>query len=258
MSGYIHGGSDAREVARLEKQAGFISARFQSHLRAAPGHWVLDLATGVGAMAQKLIERYPGIQLVGLDLNRSPLRHARQNHPIAAYVQGDGARMPFADQTFDRVHCSWMLEHVPSPVEILRDVHRVLKVGGECLFIEVDNATFRTVPEYPEVVAVMEALNEAQLRGGGDPYVGRKLPALFREAGFTQTEVQPIALHGSLEDPVFFQAFIDEFAEIFESLDESVDRALVPRLHAAAGRLRALPSVGGQMHYQGYIARGVR
>jgi SAM-dependent methyltransferase len=43
----------------------------------------------------------------------------------------DIAKLPVADATYDLVFCSQTLEHVPNPVPVLREFHRVLKPGGE-------------------------------------------------------------------------------------------------------------------------------
>src|SRR4051812_6052615 len=144
---YVHGSTDAREVARLEKQADFTASFTFSTLELKAGQRVLDLATGVGAMGTRLLRTFPGIKLVGVDLSATQLGAARKNHPELPVLRGDATRLPFADATFDRVHCSWLLEHVPTPVEVLKDVRRVLKPGGFCQFIEVDNATFAVTPE---------------------------------------------------------------------------------------------------------------
>lgn len=257
---YIHGSSDSSEVARLERQADFVAPRFHPLLPPAPGDRVLDLATGVGAMAQRLKDRSPGVHLIGLDLRLSQLRHARRNHPLAAaYVQADGSRMPFRDGTFDKLYCSWLLEHVPRPVEVLREVHRVLKLGGRCLFIEVDNASFDVRPPHPEVMEVMHRLNEAQLAGGGDPYVGRKLEDSFRRAGFTEVQIIPAAYHGGEHDRRTLHGLVDEFAEIFESADEALGEELVPKIRRAAEQLRALPGVpGAEFYYRGFMALATR
>lgn len=255
--GYIHGSTDAREVARLEKQAHFTAAHSLLRFDAAPGMRVLDLATGVGAMAGQLLRRYPGIRLVGVDLNERQLAEARRLHPEATYVQADAARLPFPDASFERVHCSWLLEHVPHPVAVLREVRRVLAPGGVCHFIEVDNTTLRTHPPCPEVQAMLEAQNRAQVAGGGDPFIGPKLPGYFREAGFTRLEIGPAPVHADSADPAALRVFVEEFAEIFESLDEALDPQLTPRLHAAAAELRALlQTPGASMDYVPWIARG--
>lgn len=256
---YIHGQIDPREVARLEKQADFVAPFFFPHLAAAPGERVLDLATGVGAMAARLVERYPGIRLVGLDMGRAQLETARRNHPVAAYVQGNGTRMPFRDGAFDKVYCSWMLEHVPSPLAVLREVHRVLRPGGACLFLEVDNSSFRTQPVLPEAMEVLDALNKAQVRGGGDPWVGRKLSELLHAAGFAQVDARPVPMRGSAADPALFRKLVEEFAEIFEGLDEALGPAMDGKIRAAVERLRALPGQpGAEVYYCGFIGRAVK
>ncbi len=259
MTEYIHGGSDEREVKRLEKQAQWGAPWMLRDFAPTHGARVLDLATGVGAMAGWLLAKFPSIQLTGVDLSVNQLHWSRRNHPTIPVARANGAALPFGDRSFDFVHCSWLLEHVPAPVavKILREVHRVLRPGGHCHFTEVENSTFRVQPAYPEVNALMAALNDAQQKGGGDPYVGRQLPKLFAEAGFSKVDIRPFAIHGSAKDPVFFQGFIDEFAEIFESLDEALP-GMKERAQRAAALLRGLPQVDGSLDYTGTTARGFR
>jgi ubiquinone/menaquinone biosynthesis C-methylase UbiE len=258
QAGYIHGGTDPDEVARLEKQARFCAPWIFQDFPLAPGMRVLDLATGVGAMAGQLLERYPSIALAGVDLSEDQLAQARRNHPGLPVARADGSQLPFADHTFDRVHCSWLLEHLRAPGPVLREVRRVLKRGGHCHFTEVDNSTFRSVPEYPEVIDALAALNAGQQASGGDPYVGLKLPRYLAEAGFDRVTVRPAVQLGSSADPAFFQAFIDEFAEIFEGVTKTLPQLRLT-LDAAAARLRALPQTpGASLHYTAVVAKGFK
>lgn len=256
-STYVHGSTDAREVARLEKQADFTAGFTFGTLALQPGHRVLDLATGVGAMGARLQRRCPGAHVVGVDLSATQLRAARENHPELPVLRGDATRLPFPDAAFERVHCSWLLEHVRDPVAVLREVRRVLKPGGFCQFVEVDNATFATTPPSPEVMEVLRRLNEAQARGGGDPFVGRHLERSLHDAGFRRAEVTRTPSCGDAREPVFFQAFIDEFAEIFEGLDESLGVEALPLIEQAIAHLRGLAGrPGASIHYTPVIARG--
>ena len=45
-------------------------------------------------------------------------------------VFGDGARLPFVDGCLDGVLCLEVLEHVPEPEFVLKEIARVLKPGG--------------------------------------------------------------------------------------------------------------------------------
>jgi ubiquinone/menaquinone biosynthesis C-methylase UbiE len=209
-------------------------------------------------MAGQLLQRFPGIRLTGVDLSAAQLAQARRNHAQVPVVRSNAARLPFADGTFDRVHCSWLLEHLREPVPVLREVHRVLARGGHCHFAEVDNSTFRSVPESPEVVDAIAALNAGQQLAGGDPYIGPKLAGYLAQAGFARSSVRLAVQLGSSADPVFFQIFIDEFAEIFEGLTKTLPQMRLT-LEAAAQKLRGLVTTpGASLHYTATVAKGFK
>lgn len=185
------------------------------------------------------------------------LHIAQANHPIAAYAKADGAFFPFSDNTFDFVHCSWLLEHVPSPLSILKEVYRVLKVGGQCQFTEVDNSSFGSDPEYPEVVEVMSALCRIQIESGGDPYIGCRLGQLFEEAGFTGVDVHPLNLRGDKSDTFVFRGLTEVFANIFESVEQTFESKMARKVRIAAARLRKLRLVeGAAIFYSPVVGRG--
>lgn len=79
---------------------------------------VLDAGAGRGAYRDMLL-RYAD-EYVGIDVGASS----------ATGVVGDAQRLPFADDSFDTVFCSQVLEHVPEPWLALAEFRRVLKPGG--------------------------------------------------------------------------------------------------------------------------------
>ena len=62
-------------------------------------------------------------------------------HPPATRVDvfADAMKLPLADQAFDSVLCTQVLEHVPEPLELLRESFRVLLPGGHLVL---------TAPQY--------------------------------------------------------------------------------------------------------------
>jgi SAM-dependent methyltransferase len=94
---------------------------------------VLDAGCGGGGTALSLAEEADFA--VGLDLEArfrdSGTRLARERQVgRVAFVQGDGARLPFADGTFDVVFSHSVIEHVASAQGYLHECHRVLRAGG--------------------------------------------------------------------------------------------------------------------------------
>lgn len=48
-------------------------------------------------------------------------------------IQADGCYLPFADESFDCVICAELLEHIRNPIDVLKEVYRVLRPGGTLL-----------------------------------------------------------------------------------------------------------------------------
>src|SRR6478672_9102903 len=45
-------------------------------------------------------------------------------------IVGDARLIPLADGTVDAVLCTQVIEHIPEPVPVIREIHRVLRPGG--------------------------------------------------------------------------------------------------------------------------------
>jgi demethylmenaquinone methyltransferase/2-methoxy-6-polyprenyl-1,4-benzoquinol methylase len=91
---------------------------------------VLDLCCGSGQTTEFLLKDSQNV--TGLDASPKSLQRARQNVPLASYVEAFAENMPFADNLFDVVHTSVAL-HEMQPQQlrkIINEVYRVLKPGG--------------------------------------------------------------------------------------------------------------------------------
>jgi ubiquinone/menaquinone biosynthesis C-methylase UbiE len=63
-------------------------------------------------------------------------RNARLRGMEIELTRQSAERLPFADASFDSVVMTWTLCSIPDPAAALREIRRVLKSGGELLFIE--------------------------------------------------------------------------------------------------------------------------
>jgi SAM-dependent methyltransferase len=109
---------------------------------------ILDCGTGTGALIRALpADLAGGLHVHGVD--RSPgmlARAALELGRLGCVVElhrADVRRLPFPNDRVDLVMSAHMLEHLPDPLEGLREMTRVLRPGGTLLLV----TTRPSVPE---------------------------------------------------------------------------------------------------------------
>lgn len=98
---------------------------------------VLDLGCGTGAFLAEVAARYPGLELVGLDLTPALLAEARRRAPSAHLVEGDAEAPPFYDGAFDVVCSLIVLHHLHDRQRHVDVLTRLCRPGGTiflCMF----------------------------------------------------------------------------------------------------------------------------
>lgn len=105
-----------------------------SRLPADGGH-VLDVATGTGLVAERLLER--GFTVTGLDQSTGMLASARARlDGRAELVEGSAEALPFPDASFDHLTFTYLLRYVDDPGATLCELTRVVKPGGTVAMLE--------------------------------------------------------------------------------------------------------------------------
>ena len=95
---------------------------------------VLEIGLGQGADSEQLIRRgalWSGLDLTAESVARVRMRLALRDLPHRAVKQGSVLHIPYEAGSFDMVFSHGVLHHVPEIGAAQREIHRVLKPGGE-------------------------------------------------------------------------------------------------------------------------------
>jgi ubiquinone/menaquinone biosynthesis C-methylase UbiE len=180
--------------ARYSQQArwtGIVRKYLFERAGMAAAERILEVGCGTGA----LLTEFPStnkMQLIGLDLSPSNAHQARQNAPSADITCGDGHCLPYQKGLVDVVFCHFLLLWVHSPVDVLKEMKRVVRKGGAVLALAEPDYAGRI--DYPPGLEPLGRWQADSLRKqGADPDSGRKLLSWFISAGITPVESGIIA-----------------------------------------------------------------
>ena len=157
---------------------------------------LLDVGCGHGLIHPYLAGYFA---ITGTDVAGEVLTLAAQQNPDVSYVPYDGAKLPFADASFDLALAICVMHHVP-PAEWLKflgEMKRVVKPDGGIFIFE--HNPFNPLTRY--VVSHNELDHGVRLLSGG------RLRKLMREAG----------LRAPLTENILFTPFSQRF---FTQLDK--------------------------------------
>lgn len=99
---------------------------------------ILDAGCGEGFLSCLIANEFPHAKVVGIDMSADAIRMAESLNNTICFRQGDIYTIPFADERFDVVICTEVLEHLDKPDHAVKELLRVAK-----------NALLITVPDEP-------------------------------------------------------------------------------------------------------------
>ena len=184
---YIHG-TEPGEQQRLAALNRLTNRAFIEFLDIRPGMQILEVGSGLGLLAADVASEAANVQVVGLERSSAQIAAA----VVAAnvrYVQGDAHSLEFEDESFDLVYARYLLEHVPRPAEVLKEMRRVARTGARVAACENDISLLRLDPPCPAFERVWQLFQEHQHNLGGNSHIGRSLYRLFRRAGLSHGRV---------------------------------------------------------------------
>ena len=175
--------------ARFTQQAGWTSS-LRSHLyqkaNLPAAKMVLEVGCGTGAILADL-PACTDAHIHGLDLDLSRLYEAGGHVPSARLVNGNALALPYPAHIFDACLCHFLLLWVADPLQVLREMRRVTRIGGAVLVMAEPDYSQRV--DTPQALVRLGELQTRSLRAqGADPAIGSKLSNLFSRAGIDLKE----------------------------------------------------------------------
>ena len=143
---------------------------------------VLEVGCGTGVITEEMAARCKG-QVIGVDVDAAMIAFAQNKGGRAEYRVGDANQLDFPDGQFNVVACHFLLMWVSNPTLAVHEMARVTRPGGAVLACAEPDYGGRI--DYPEELPLARWQTQALRREGADPFIGRKLPALFAQAGLS-------------------------------------------------------------------------
>src|SRR5690242_2103220 len=91
---------------------------------------LLDIACGTGSQLVANRPIVPDARLVGLDRSFGMLAQAQSKASDIAWVEADGAELPFRAESFDFISCQFGFHNLTDKTGMLDEVLKVLRQGG--------------------------------------------------------------------------------------------------------------------------------
>jgi SAM-dependent methyltransferase len=223
---------------------------------------VLDVGTGTGILASAVAAAHPDAVVTGIDPSAMFVETAshRSGSPRLRFQVGDAQALEFRDASFDATLSLLALNFIPDPRKALGEMIRVTRVGGvvaAAVWDYVEGMEMLRV-FWGEAVALDPAVASRDERHMALCRRG-ELAALWREAGLTDVDDQPLTID------LVFESFDDYWLPFLDgvgpagayaaSLADPARDALRARLVARVSRGRE--DQGFTLRARAWTARGV-
>ena len=229
----IRGGMEGRERLRLlSRVLHRTTADLLERAGIRPGMRCLDMGCGGGDVTCQiaLLVGSDG-SVVGADIDHEKIDIARKEAAESGlanveYRLADAIRDPFPPE-FDAVYARFLLTHLPDRDRALETMCHALKPGGILIVEDIDFEASFCWPAAPAWDRYCALYTASVRKRGGEPDLGRQLPAMLLAAGLDGVEVnvvQPAGVRGGeakLAAPITMEAIAQTvIADGLATLDE--------------------------------------
>ncbi len=126
----------------------FFNIRFKNVIKTlSPGRKekILDVGCGTGYYLKYVLEK--GAEAYGTDLSEEYIKQSKAYiYPQHANLKiASATNIPFRNDYFDKVLMTEVIEHIPRYRESLREIYRVLKIGGSAIITTPNKFSYMNI-----------------------------------------------------------------------------------------------------------------
>lgn len=208
---YVLGVSDY-ELNRLQFQHGVwkeITDTFLDKLNITTGSKVLDAGAGPGFVAMDLLGRVGSNgEVTALEPSEMYINYSRDfakeiDIQNLKTIHGTVETAALPPENYDVIFARWVISFVPDADSFLDKLLSSLKPGGIIAFMDYAYEGLALFPKGGAFDKMADAVRAYWVHGGGDPYIGARLPGMFRKRNVELKEYYPVAMCGGPSSGVF-------------------------------------------------------
>ena len=127
----------------------------------------LDIGCGTGALLHMIGRERENVQRFGVDLSDKMIAVARSKLGKTVDLRvSDSETLPFKNNQFDLVTCTFSFHHYPKPKEVFREIERVLSPNGRVII--ADPSPFFPIRQILNLLAPMSKDGTVRFYSKGD------------------------------------------------------------------------------------------
>lgn len=187
------GAAYERYVGRWSR---LVAEKFLDWIAVPPGKDWLDVGSGTGALAERILERRRPARIVGVDSSDGFVAHARAHvfDPRGEFRLGDARALPVGDKEFDAIVSGLVLNFVPDQPKMAAEMRRAARPGATvALYVWDYGEGMQLMRRFWDAAAALDP--EAEKFDEGARFsicAPEPLRALFAGAGLREIEVEAI------------------------------------------------------------------
>lgn len=163
-----------------------------------PGFEMLDVGCGTGEISIRVAKEFSPARVVGVDLSEINIGRARDRaagSPLLSFETGDAHHLRYPENSFDAAICRHMLQAIPGPIEVIREMIRVVRPNGWLYFLAEDYGMLFFHPTRHDTDEFFSAYGgKASRASGSDLRQGRKMPAILTGLGCAEIKVDYLCI----------------------------------------------------------------